>query len=383
MRKISKMSGNKTIRKWYFCLSESSIDRAHHGWRDLIIAAINSARKNTELEPILLFDGGENPFLDCLREKGVKIIKHRVSFYDALEEREKTQPGYLAIASGAFLRTEIPLIENEDDFVLYTDCDVTFQRNPDCLDMRPEYFACAPQQSMTDYIDDANTGVLIINVKKMRETFPAFSEFIRANIFSGWPGCDQENYRRFYYGKWEKLPLTMNWKPYWGNSDAAEIVHWHGPKPEAISEKIKNPEKELYHAWEVLYGRNKSAYEKFLLDWNLYIDPLGADKIIGHIDVFNRKKIIGWALYSSEKKIPVIFKAYLNGEFVREITCSNDRSDLERVYKTNIGGFVIDVPESIYDGDAIKLELFDSNNRKISLKYNGVLLNLFEKSGCN
>ena len=67
------------INKWYFCLSEASIDRAHHGWREMVFAAVNSARIHTNLKPILLFDGEENEFVDALRKKGVEIINTSLS----------------------------------------------------------------------------------------------------------------------------------------------------------------------------------------------------------------------------------------------------------------------------------------------------------------
>ena len=31
--------------------------------------------------------------------------------------------------------------------------------------------------------------------------------------------------------RWDRLPTSFNWKPYWGDPAAAWIVHFHGPKP--------------------------------------------------------------------------------------------------------------------------------------------------------
>ena len=42
---------------------------------------------------------------------------------------------------------------------------------------------------------------------------------------------DQHAYREHYRGRWDQLPVEMNWKPYWGRNAAAQIVHFHGPKP--------------------------------------------------------------------------------------------------------------------------------------------------------
>lgn len=310
------------IKKWYFCLSEASIDRAHHGWREMVFAAVNSARIHTNLKPILLFDGEENEFLDALRKKGVEIIFHRVKFYDALVERNKTSPGYASIASGAFLRVEIPLVEKEDDFVLYTDCDVLFMQDLPNFDVYPEYFSCAPQTSKTDFVNDANSGVLVINIKNMRESYPAFAEFIVNNLHAGWPGCDQENYRRFYSGKWNNLPLEMNWKPYWGENPNICILHWHGPKPEIILDKMIDPSLTLYPAWESIYSWNTTAYQYFFERWDRYtVQSLKYgyeknSKISGFVDSINvdDKKITltGWSYLlgnSSDAK----FKISING----------------------------------------------------------------------
>lgn len=310
------------INKWYFCLSESSIDRAHHGWREMVFAAVNSARVHTNLKPILLFDGEDNEFIDALRKKGVEVIFHRVKFYDALAERDKINPGYSSIASGAFLRVEIPLIEKEDDYVLYTDCDVLFMKDLPEFDTYPEYFSCAPQTSKTDYINDANSGVLIINVKNMRDSYSEFSRFIVNNLYAGWPGCDQENYRRFYTGKWNNLPLEMNWKPYWGDNSNISILHWHGPKPEVILDKIIDSAFKLYPAWEDLYSRNVSAYRFFFERWDRYtVQSLKAcyeknSNISGFVDSIaidsGHVSLTGWS-YLLGNYNDVHFKVSING----------------------------------------------------------------------
>jgi hypothetical protein len=268
------------IRKWYFCLSQSSIDRDNHGWEDMVFVAVKSALRNTNLQPILLFDGEPSFFISQLELIGVKVIYHRVSFYEDLKQRDSKSPGYLSIASGAFLRTEIPMIEDTDDFVLYTDCDIVFFSDNFLINQRPHFFSCAPQSSKSDYLNDANSGVLVINVKNMRDTYPDFRQFIVDNLYSGWPGCDQENYRRFYHGKWDNLPLVANWKPYWGFSEDIEILHWHGPKPEAIYKKLQYQNFVLYRDWDKLYSRNPDAYEQYLWLWDDYNEPSISEKLI-------------------------------------------------------------------------------------------------------
>lgn len=344
------------LKKWYFCLSGASIDRENHGWRSMILAAVNSARINTDLKPILLYDGEENEFLDVLRAKGVEVIFHRVGFYDALKKRDETSPGYLSIASGAFLRTEIPLIETEDDYVLYTDCDVLFTGDVSKINDRPEYFSCAPQAAKEDYDNDANSGVLVINVKNMRNTYEGFAEFIVNNLNAGWPGCDQENYRRFYQGKWNRMPLKYNWKPYWGMDNNAEIIHWHGPKPEAILNRISNPFFNLYDAWEVLYEKNKSAYEQYFDLWDRYCDASlkydyeGSPTVCGHVDSISFDdagvlRLSGWSYLLGRSDGPVA-SLEVNGIHVE---------DCQRVKRPDVASAISSCSE--YCGFSAKVSL--------------------------
>ncbi|WP_234744992.1 hypothetical protein [Burkholderia sp. WTPI3] len=366
------------IKKWYFCLSESSIDRANHGWRDLIAVAVNSALANTNFEPYLIYDGVDSHFLDFLRAKGVNIIFHRVGFYDALAKRDESEPGYLAIASGAFLRTEIPLIEKEDEFVLYTDCDVIFRGQPNFSGIRPELFACAPQAAMADYDNDANSGVLVINVPKMRESYKEFSDFIVRNLNAGWPGCDQENYRRFYHGKWDRLPLGMNWKPYWGVGDDATIVHWHGPKPEAIQRKVDDESFNLYEAWDKLYNWNKVAYKKYVDEWSSYKEDYLPDYVRGHIDVVSGSSVGGWALYGPDSNYPLQIGLKVDGGDIFPVDTSGRRGDLEKVFKAIRGGFNFDLKKLPSNST---VEIVDHLGCRVGLKHDGNIISKFYWDG--
>ena len=71
---------------WYFALSESSIERGEHDWRGLIRVAVKSAYSNTRLQPTLVYDGQPGEFTAELENIGVKVIYHRVSFFDDLVE---------------------------------------------------------------------------------------------------------------------------------------------------------------------------------------------------------------------------------------------------------------------------------------------------------
>lgn len=242
--------------KWYFACNDKSPD-----FYPLIKAAVNSALENTTLVPHFIYDGEENELTQWLEKKGVKIIHHRVSFYAALKSHYNEH--LLNIASGAFLRCDIPVIEKEDDFVLYTDCDVLFLKDFK-TDLKPEYLACSTQFDKKNF-RDFNTGVMLMNVKKLRESHEKFSKFIVKNL-NVLNTFDQTAYQIFYggknRGKYSRLPIRFNHKPYWGLDESAVILHFHGAKPTAFEsdESLKH----LPYVHYKLYKQNPSAYDFFL-----------------------------------------------------------------------------------------------------------------------
>jgi len=247
--------------KWIFALNAESVE----GYGDFARVAVVSALQNTSLQPVCLFDGGEGSFPDWLRKRGVEVVLARSRFHGDLEllAREKNQPSVLNTGGGAFLRLEIPRIAREvgwtDEFVFYTDCDVIFERDPRPLleRFRPRWFGACSETSQKRMLD-MNTGAMLMNVHAL-DADAGFEQWTRANLAR----CvafafDQGAYRvfynpphrlswrlgipdRFFYPvmarlplqtwKWEKLPLELNWKPYWGPNPDAYVIHFHGLKP--------------------------------------------------------------------------------------------------------------------------------------------------------
>lgn len=255
--------------KWYFACNDKDTN-----FFPLIKGAVNSALENTTLEPNFIYDGEENELTAWLKEKGVNIIHHRVGFYNFLKYNDENLS---KIAQGAFLRCDIPIIETEDEFVLYTDCDVLFLKDFQ-LDLKPDYFACAPQSNKNDF-KHFNTGVMLMNVKKLRESYEEFCKFIikNLNILSTF---DQTAYQIFYWGKCEgkcsKLPLIYNYKPYWGASEDAAIIHFHGCKP--ITFCSEDSLKNLPYSCYELYKKNPQAYDFYLDLFQKYLPEIEYNK---------------------------------------------------------------------------------------------------------
>lgn len=254
--------------KWYFACNKES----KHIF-PLIKAAVISAKRNTTLEPHFIYDGEEDEMTRWLESHGVKIIYHRVSFFKELEKRYSKED--LHIPAGAYLRCDIPIIEKEDDIVLYTDCDVLFLKDIDVSALPDiDYFSCSSQFDKRNFTD-FNTGVMFMNVRNLRQTHGEFVEFIKNNqakmiVF------DQSAYQLFYGSKNKPLDIKFNHKPYWGIDDRAVILHWHGPKPVDFTseESIKN----FNYTYYLLFRKNTKAYDYYLNLFRAYYEDISYAK---------------------------------------------------------------------------------------------------------
>jgi hypothetical protein len=226
--------------KWFLALTEDST--AFRQYAEMIMVAVHTARKVTSLEPHCIYDGGDNDFTAWLRKHGVQIIPHRSFVREALEElgRKKQNPHLAAALSGAFSRIELPYIVERyggSERVLYTDCDVIFLDDvvPELEASPCRYFAVAPESTRDDYVN-MNTGVMLMNTERLRESLPAFRDYVSQNLAAleaeSW---DEAAYRWYYRDEsgplWDRLRPELNWKPYWGENADAKIIHFHGPKP--------------------------------------------------------------------------------------------------------------------------------------------------------
>ena len=222
--------------QWYFALTEDST--AFRQYAEMIMVAVHTAQQHTTLEPHCIYDGGDNEFTAWLTKRGVRIIQHRSFVRDALGElgRQKGNPHLAPALSGAFSRIELPEIVTTGR-ILYTDCDVFFLGEvvPELEANACRYFAVAPESTRDDYVN-MNTGVMLMNTERLRESLPAFREYSSKNLAAleaeSW---DEAAYRWFYRDEngpmWDRLRPELNWKPYWGENPQAKIIHFHGPKP--------------------------------------------------------------------------------------------------------------------------------------------------------
>ena len=216
--------------KVYFALNEGGTrgDIALH-----TKIAVLTANKYTKLQPVLMYTGERNDFTRWLEDHGVEV-RDSVLPYLPLIRRLSDEGRYHMHSVGHWLRTNITIEEKEEEYVLYTDIDVIFRGEPQ-IENKPKLFAAAPE-FQKDGWNYFNAGVMFINVPALRSTYEDFEAYLRLNIEEKTTGFhDQIAYNEYYRGRWGRLSPTLNWKPYWGKNDQADIVHFHGPKLGALN----------------------------------------------------------------------------------------------------------------------------------------------------
>ena len=278
----------------------------------------------------MLYDGAPSSFTRNLEAQGVRVIHIRVPFYDRLEAHGGAGSSYLSITSGCYLRTQIPVVETEDKFVLYTDCDVIFRSDPDLSSLRPEYFAVSPEGHREDYIGNMNSGVMLINCENMRASYPAFESFIANNLHIG---LDQDHYKAFYQGKWERLDNRFNWKPYWGINNDAVILHWHGPKPIWIKRYFAMEANHVADVWKHLVDGSIASYWHFLHEQRRYSSLL---ELAGQrsplrlgIKVLNAHSLEAYIYSTMHKHSPLEIDFAIDGKIAGGIVCDRQILDVD------------------------------------------------------
>lgn len=196
--------------------------------------AVLSAQKNTKLKPHLLYTGNRNIFTEWMEERGVKTIDSALP-YMAVIEKLTSEGRYSTATVGHWLRTNVCLEEHEEQHVFYTDVDVLYLSDKGLEDLTPRYFAAAPEFDKNSW-NYFNAGVMVVNPKGLREDYNDFEKYLINNISEKtYHFNDQGAYNIFYKGRWDRLPLEFNWKPYWGINADAKLLHFHGPKVGAIT----------------------------------------------------------------------------------------------------------------------------------------------------
>jgi hypothetical protein len=259
------------LRKWYFCANDAALNG---GAARMVAAAVRSCLANTALEPNLIYSGRRSPTLRWLRDAGVVIHRHEPSLEPALRQ------GYGAEYDryrGHWLRLDIPQIETRDEVVLYTDIDVVFLGMPAVL-RRPETIAVAPERWRWRW-REFNSGVMLMTLPGLRAVDEAFRASVTERLTGDfrYPAHDQTSYRRFFADRAGRLPLSMNWKPYWGPNAGAHVVHFHGPKPPLAAALARGDAVRARPEYEYYWRTDPAGYAAFVADYEAHL-PSAPDR---------------------------------------------------------------------------------------------------------
>lgn len=196
------------------------------------------------INAVLLYDGNDDIFMERIKSIfDVHIIHARFSLTNSKEFQNKKET-WKARASGSFLRLDacdlLKAAGYNHQYALYTDVDTIFQHDPRQIleKFKPKTFGVISESTHYPHkpYNSLNSGVMWMNTKFMRQTAPSLREFICKNNFKM---GDQGVLKNFYKGQWEELPDIMNWLFTWGISKDAVIIHYIGPKPNAIEKYLK------------------------------------------------------------------------------------------------------------------------------------------------
>lgn len=230
--------GSEKVMKWYTCCNEAALKDGG----ETLIAAVESCLQKTTLRPYFVFDGPANALLSYFRNRGVVVIQHHLSFFENLMQYKGSANIDYNWLLGNSLRFEIPKIEKEDDYILYTDTDVLFHGDIKLIPHSAPLAAAKEIIIEGDSIYEAerafNAGVMFLNVAFMRSLHNLFQSLL-IDIASGVlvnPWYDQGILNSVCQGLWLSLPQSLNCRPFYGCEGAPTISHFQFLKPHMITD---------------------------------------------------------------------------------------------------------------------------------------------------
>ncbi len=255
-----------------FCLAGSDPE-----YIEMAKVLVLSAGANTRLELLCVYDGSDQRLIEWLESKNVLVIRWSVSFLEDLRDRYDGEKS-IEFCRGTFLCMEVPYILNhygmEDEYILYVDTDTMFVDDVDLNDTQPQTF-CAPKDWSVSDNSRFSTGVLLMNCRFLLSQYSVFQTHIRRHnynfSFTGMGPCDQGAWNTFFENKSEELPNCYDWKPWWGSSDAAIVIHFSGPMPRQVRRLIEmeNPITEVDKIHKYVVDQDQNSYIRYVEAWEV------------------------------------------------------------------------------------------------------------------
>lgn len=210
-------------------------------YTELLIATLESAKKNTSLDLYCLYDGiKDDKLYKILKKYGVEVYITSIPFFDDLKriynkkylhkiDKENVTDSSL---KARFLRLMLSQF-TKDEYILYCDTDLIFLKDITLADFPflPKTIAVCPEFEKTQDYEYFNAGVMLINTKSYAEKYEIFLNMIKNGKYASEECFDQGYLNDLFKDEFEKLPLEYNWKAYWGYNENIKILHFHGLKP--------------------------------------------------------------------------------------------------------------------------------------------------------
>lgn len=273
--------------KWFIAANDKGFNSPD--FVKQIRVAVYTARIYTTLEPWLLYDGDPADLPPFIRDYGVNVLRHELSFKEQIRQYVESQfdSALANVRTGAYLRSELPGAIRRagirDTHVLYTDCDVMFCETFTVPELYPRVLAAwGSKMGGRTFLKIGawkhfNSGVLVMNVDRMLERQDRFKQFVlnngngqarpnspfmRKNLFLS----DQVAMNLFYKGEIDVLPQHYNWHPSAGINERAMVVHFNGLKWtqwDAFQERRLRADRQS--KFERIVQRAPKAFEYYVL----------------------------------------------------------------------------------------------------------------------
>ena len=305
--------------KWVFTTSAAS----RSDYLMMVKVAVDSALNNTNLLPVLVFDGNRHHDLArWMKTRSVPIVYHRPTWLAKLQEsydRAEADGNKSSLTASSplfnspemmaatWMRIDIPRLGFVDEFILYADVDIMFVKDVTVRDfavggdlpgsdndlhyilgteaLRQEVTSCCLEDGSR--VGFGNAGVMLMHVQRMIATNDEFVAWIftdenlfeKEMNFGAYGPQDQGAYNAFYQGRFQvRTDPLFNWKPYWGYNAEASLIHFHGPKPaqylayagRRCNEDLQKPKEVITHLMdeclETWHGTNWGCMD-YMTPW--------------------------------------------------------------------------------------------------------------------
>jgi hypothetical protein len=232
LRPAPNLAGRQPAHlKWYFTANRATLENKF----DQVRAAVASSHQLGNVSAFCVIDDYDDLSvlagrLAWMEKMGVRLILHRAELFEKIRAHLGPAPESL---SDTWLKYDIPLLNHEDEHVLYTDVNVLFRKPFDFNTVNSGTIACI--RNYDDSVASAfSDGVLLMNLPALRASR---SQVVSALPFSRLDlaaNAAELLLNRAYGECWDRLPDFCGWNPAWGINLEAPVVCYEAEDFDAL-----------------------------------------------------------------------------------------------------------------------------------------------------